>query len=83
MFNQMRKIDDAAIKINQAKTLMGVLIECRDTIPQKYQDNIVHMAFDILSFSEDTLLKVSMALSGRKMAGEHGEQKGNKRFQTG
>ncbi|MFZ5645831.1 MAG: hypothetical protein ACOY46_19920 [Bacillota bacterium] len=78
MFNQMRKIDDTAIKIDQVKTLMGVLIEYRDTMPQKYQDNIVHVAFDILTCSEKTLLEISTALLG-----EHGEQKGNKTFQTG
>jgi hypothetical protein len=85
MFKQMCKIDDTAIKIDQVKTLMGMLIEYRDTMPQKYQDNIVHVAFDILSCSEETLLEVSTELSGRKIAGEHGEhgeQKGNKRLQT-
>lgn len=82
MFKQMRKIDDAAIKINQAKTLMGVLIEYRETMPVKYQDNILHVTYDILSCSEEVLLEVSTALLGRKIQGEQGEQKGNKIFQT-
>lgn len=65
MFKQMQKIDDTAIKIDQVKTLMGVLIEYRDTMPLKYQDNIVHVAFDILSEQEKALLEVSTALSGK------------------
>lgn len=53
MFNQACKIDDIAIKIDQVKSLMGVLIEYRD-IPRKFQDNIIHVAFDILSEQEKT-----------------------------
>lgn len=71
------KIDDSTIKIDQVQTLMGVLIEYRD-IPKRDQDNIIHIAFDILSDQKKELLEVSAALLKR----EQGEQKGNKTFKT-
>jgi hypothetical protein len=62
MFEQIQKIDEAAIKINQAKALMGILIQIRDDIPKKYQDNIFHITYDILSDQEKELIEVSSAL---------------------
>lgn len=63
MFDHLRKIDDTAIKIDRVKTLMGVLIEYRD-MSKSSQDNIIHVAFDILSEQKEALLEVSIALSG-------------------
>lgn len=74
MFNQVCKINDTAIKIDQVKTLMGLLIEYRDSMPRKYQDNIIHVAFDILHEQKNELIEVSTKLSG--------ELKGNKTIQT-
>lgn len=62
MFDHLRKIDDTAIKIDRVKTLMGVLIEYRD-MSKSSQDNIIHVAFDILSEQKEALLEVSTALS--------------------
>ena len=78
----MRKIDDAAIKINQAKTLMEILIEYRKSMPSYCQDNIIHVAFDILDGQENELIAVSNELAARADARRTGEQKENKTLQT-
>lgn len=62
MFNQISRIDDAAIKINQVKILMGLLIKHHDTIPKKDQETIIHLAYDLLSDEEKALIGVSATL---------------------
>lgn len=62
MFNQIRKIDDIAIEIEQVKNLLGVLIECRD-MPREYQASIVHISFDTLSKGAKELSNVSASLT--------------------
>lgn len=61
MFNQIRKIDDIAIKIEQVKNLLGALIECQD-MPRECQESIVHISFDTLSEGAKELSNISASL---------------------
>ncbi|MEW5952594.1 MAG: hypothetical protein AB1815_02385 [Bacillota bacterium] len=65
MFNQLQKIDDTAIKVAQVKTLMELLIEYRDSMPKKTQDDIIHIAHDILFEQTKELMGLSAELSGK------------------
>lgn len=57
MTNEINKLDNVAVKIEQVKTLMGVLIQYND-IPKTFQDNIIHIAFDILAEQEKSLTEI-------------------------
>lgn len=81
IFNQAHKIDDVAIKIDQVKTLMEILIRCNDEIPPECRDNIIHVAFDILDDQENELIMAAAALLDQENR-RTGEQKENKTLQT-
>lgn len=64
MFDQINSIDSVAVKLYQIKSLMEILLEC-DDIPEKSKNNILHIAFDVITEQERTLIQVSKSLIGK------------------